>query len=79
MSQTDSGWVGTHEASRRLGIGLRTLYRLIDAGELPAYKLGRVIRLRENDLETYVEACRIEPGELSHLYPASAGQAGDGS
>ncbi|HVM00810.1 MAG TPA: helix-turn-helix domain-containing protein [Egibacteraceae bacterium] len=68
-----SGWISTAEASRRLGVGLRTLYRMIDGGELPAYKLGRVIRIREQDLEAFVEGCRIEPGALSHLYPPSAG------
>lgn len=32
-----------------LGITPRTLYRLIDAGEIPAYRMGRVIRLQLGD------------------------------
>ena len=32
-------------AARQLGITARTLYRLINEGEIPAYKLGRVLRL----------------------------------
>lgn len=50
------GWVGTKEAATRLGIVLRTLYRLINEGELPAYKMGRVLRIKSSDLDQYVEA-----------------------
>ena len=59
-------------AARRLGITPRTLYRFIDQGELPAYRFGRVIRLKDSDVETFIEAHRIEPGTLEHLYPDAA-------
>lgn len=62
-------WLGTPEAARYLGISQRTLYRLIDSGELPAYKLGRVVRLQKADVEAFIEGARIEPGTLGHLYP----------
>jgi excisionase family DNA binding protein len=64
-------WLGTHEAARMLGVTTRTLYRFIDEGQLPAYKFGRVIRLKESDVESFIEAARIEPGTLEHLYPES--------
>lgn len=77
-----SRWLSTAEAARRLGITPRTLYRFIDAGELPAYRFGRVIRLREHEVDRFIEACRIEPGSLEHLYPeptpADAEQPGRG-
>ncbi len=60
-------WLTTNEASRRLGVNQRTVYRLIDDGELPAYKFGRLIRVREPDLERFVESARISPGSLEHL------------
>jgi excisionase family DNA binding protein len=66
-------WLSTKDASARLGVTLRTLYRFIDDGDLVAYKFGRVIRLREEDLERFVEACRIAPGELEHLISPRAG------
>jgi excisionase family DNA binding protein len=69
-------WLSTKEAALALGVNLRTLYRFIDEGELPAYKFGRVIRLREPDVEQFVEASRIVPGSLEHLYPESARQLG---
>ena len=62
-------WLGTREAAEELGITLRTLYRFIDEGMVPAYRFGRVIRLKAEDVESFIEASRIAPGSLEHLYP----------
>jgi excisionase family DNA binding protein len=62
-------WLGTQDAARQLGITARTLYRLINEGEIPAYKLGRVLRLRLSDVEAFLESARVQPGDLEHLYP----------
>lgn len=62
-------WMSTRESSARLGVTLRTLYRFINEGQIPAYKLGRVIRLKESDVEAFIDAARIAPGALEHLYP----------
>jgi excisionase family DNA binding protein len=62
-------WMGTKEACERLGVTLRTLYRFIDEGQLPAYKMGRVIRLQAGDIDGFIERMRIAPGTLEHLYP----------
>ena len=62
-------WMGTQEAARRLGITARTLYRFIDEGAIPAYKLGRVLRLRQSDVDEFLESTRVRPGDLEHLYP----------
>ena len=62
-------WLGTQEAARHLGITPRTLYRLIDAGEIPAYKLGRVLRVKLRDVEVFLDNARVKPGDLEHLYP----------
>lgn len=63
-------WLSTAEASRRLGINTRTLYRLIDGGEINAYKFGRVIRLQATDVERFIESAKVQPGTLEHLYTA---------
>ncbi len=62
-------WMSTKDASERLGVTLRTLYRFIDEGRLPAYQVGRVIRLKADELEVFIESLRIAPGTLAHLYP----------
>jgi excisionase family DNA binding protein len=71
-------WLSTKEAAASLGVTLRSLYRFIDEGELKAYRFGRVIRLMEGDVDTFIESRRIEPGTLEHLYPARKGAGDDG-
>ncbi len=51
VKRADGEWYGTKEASAALGNTLRTLYRMIDEGRLPAYRLGRVLRLKQTDVE----------------------------
>ena len=75
MTAQDIQWLGTAEAARYLGITPRTLYRLIDEGQLAAYKFGRVIRLKQHEIDIFVEGSRIEPGSLEHLYPEARNQA----
>ena len=53
-----------------LGVQVRTLYRLIDDGALPGYRIGRVIRIREQDVEAFINTSRIHPGELAHRQPS---------
>jgi excisionase family DNA binding protein len=74
----DTAWLGTPEAAQRLGITQRTLYRLIDDGQIPAYKMGRVFRVKESDLDEFLERSRVEPGSLRHLYPEPKGSAAGG-
>ncbi len=63
--------MGSSAVATYLGVTLRTVYAIIDEGQLPAYKFGRVIRLQEADVESFINGARIEPGSLEHLYPES--------
>ncbi len=71
---TGTEWMSTKDASETLGITLRTLYKLIDDGQLDAYKIGRVLRLRRVDVEAFVAGAKVKPGALAHLLPP-AGRA----
>ena len=73
MAPDEILWMSTQEAARRLGITPRTLYRFVDEGALPAYKMGRVFRLKRSDVDEFMEASRIRPGTLEHLYPERKG------
>ena len=64
VSTADIEWLNTAETARRLGVTPRTLYRFIDDGQLPAYRFGRVIRLKETEVADFIERCRIVPGSL---------------
>lgn len=77
MGSSDITWLSTADAAQRLGITPRTLYRFIDEGQLPAYRFGRVIRLKEEEVDAFIESCRIAPGTLEHLYPDAAEAGAD--
>ena len=64
MSTADIEWLNTNETAKRLGITPRTLYRFIDDGKIPAYRFGRVIRLKESEVADFIESSRIVPGTL---------------
>ncbi len=66
---TGEDWLGAPGAAEYLGVTLRTVYKFVDQGDIPAYKLGRVFRIRRSDLDDFLERCRVQPGELAHLYP----------
>lgn len=69
--------MSTKEAASALGLTPRTLYRLIDEGQLPAYRFGRVIRLKQSEIDSFVAQSQISPGELEHLYPESVEASAD--
>lgn len=60
-------WLSTADAADAIGVTPRTLYRFIDTGQVPAYRFGRVIRVKRSDVDAFVEGSRIEPGTLGHL------------
>jgi excisionase family DNA binding protein len=77
MAADEIVWLNTQEAARCLGVTTRTLYRFVDEGLLPAYKMGRVFRLKKRDVEVFIETNRVEPGTLRHLYPPRKGEVED--
>lgn len=44
------------EAAERLQVAQRTLRRRVASGLLPAFRDGRIVRIREVDLDSYVAA-----------------------
>ncbi len=51
--ESPTEWLNAREASRWLGLPVRTLYQLIDDGELPAYRSGSDIVLCRADVDAY--------------------------
>ena len=60
----------TEEVLDYLQVNLRTVYRLIKAGRIPAVRVGRQWRFRKRDLDAWLEAQRL----LSGRPGASRGQ-----
>lgn len=54
----DDSFLTTEEVLEYLQVNLRTVYRLIKAGKLPAVRVGRQWRFRKRDIDTWLEAQR---------------------
>ena len=52
------------DVAARLGVCLNTVYRLASKGDgLRAYKVGRCIRFKAEDVDAYLEAQAVKPPE----------------
>lgn len=63
-NSTGNEWLGVPALAKQLGVTIPTLYRILDSGELPAYKIGRVIRIQRVDVEAFRERTKGKRGEL---------------
>ena len=52
------GFLTTEEVLEYLQVNLRTVYRLIKAGKLPAVRVGRQWRFRKRDIDAWLESQR---------------------
>jgi excisionase family DNA binding protein len=59
----DYRWISSIRAAERLGVSIRQLYRLIDRGDLPAYRIASEIRLLAHEVEAFHDGCP-DPGGL---------------
>lgn len=73
---SETQWLTTREAAKRLGVGIRTLYRLIDEGFIPGYKIGDWVKIKAHELDAAVLSARVERGELRHLYEPTQKEEG---
>ena len=55
-------WFATDELVRWLGLGRTKTYELVNT-EIPSYKIGRLRRIRRQDVEAWLEQNRDQPGE----------------
>jgi excisionase family DNA binding protein len=54
----DEGFLTTEEVLEYLQVNLRTVYRLIKAGKIPAVRVGRQWRFRKRDIDAWLESQR---------------------
>lgn len=47
-------YLTVQEVADLMRVSTMTVYRLIKSGELPAVRVGRAFRLRDNDIDTYL-------------------------
>ena len=58
---SDDVFLTTDEVLGYLQVNLRTVYRLIKAGQLPAVRVGRLWRFRKRDVDAWLDRQRTSP------------------
>ncbi len=58
----EARFVTVSEVAEILRVSTMTVYRLIDKGDLPAVRIGRRYRLREEDVRRYLEERYTQAG-----------------
>src|SRR3954463_16628502 len=75
----DESFLTTEEVLDYLQVNLRTVYRLIKAGKIPAVRVGRQWRFRKRDIDAWLESQRPRTGRAvpsSGARPAAAAAGG---
>jgi excisionase family DNA binding protein len=67
----DETFLTTDEVLAYLQVNLRTVYRLIKAGKIPAVRVGRQWRFRKRDIDAWLDSQRPRAGRLAAPAPAS--------
>jgi len=69
---TDEVFLTTEEVLEYLQVNLRTVYRLIKAGKIPAVRVGRQWRFRKRDIDAWLDSQRLRGGARAAAAPAPA-------
>ena len=72
---TDEVFLTTEEVLEYLQVNLRTVYRLIKAGKIPAVRVGRQWRFRKRDIDAWLDSQRTQGGGAASAAPARHGRA----
>jgi excisionase family DNA binding protein len=67
----DDVFLTTEEVLEYLQVNLRTVYRLIKAGKIPAVRVGRQWRFRKRDIDQWLDGQRTTAGSgpVGNVYP----------
>jgi len=78
----DETFLTTEEVLGYLQVNLRTVYRLIKAGKIPAVRVGRQWRFRKTDIDAWLGGQNLQasspPAAVPAAAPAQARQAATG-
>ncbi len=65
----DESFLTTEEVLEYLHVNLRTVYRLIKAGKIPALRVGRQWRFRKRDIDAWLETQRPRAARTTSSLP----------
>ena len=66
----DDTFLTTEEVLEYLQVNLRTVYRLIKAGKIPAVRVGRQWRFRKRDIDAWLDSQRARGSRAAFTPPA---------
>jgi excisionase family DNA binding protein len=69
MNEVESMLVTAEEAAMLLGIGRTKVFEMLAAGELPAIRIGRCVRISRAQLEMWIDE-QLEAAGLIRRLPA---------
>lgn len=72
--RTRGGWHSLVSGSEYTQLSVKTLRRAISRGDLPASKVGQLIRIAESDLDAWITRQQLPTGKRT---PRSASRGGD--
>jgi excisionase family DNA binding protein len=71
----DETFLTTEEVLEYLQVNLRTVYRLIKAGKIPAVRVGRQWRFRKRDIDAWLDSQRPRGGGRATPAPSAPSEA----
>lgn len=71
----DETFLTTEEVLEYLQVNLRTVYRLIKAGKIPAVRVGRQWRFRKRDIDAWLDSQRARGASMRAPATAAAAQS----
>jgi excisionase family DNA binding protein len=71
----DETFLTTEEVLEYLQVNLRTVYRLIKAGKIPAVRVGRQWRFRKSDIDAWLDSQRPRAGSRQAALASTAAHA----
>jgi len=74
----DEIFLTTEEVLEYLQVNLRTVYRLIKAGKIPAVRVGRQWRFRKRDIDAWLDTQRPRGDRMPQAVVSDRPQARDG-
>jgi excisionase family DNA binding protein len=75
----DETFLTTEEVLEYLQVNLRTVYRLIKAGKIPAVRVGRQWRFRKRDIDAWLDSQRPRGGSRAAASPAAPARPAAGA
>lgn len=53
--------ISTKQVATILGISEKSVTHMVETGELPSYRIGRLWKFKRNEVQTYIEAHQYKP------------------